>query len=305
MKNTSFQRFTLIIAFFLISIPFRVNAMGTHMQLIDVEEEENTGLAYIMAKFPGKKEFERATGFPVGRNCVATSAHTFLNERGEAAEQVIIVFGMKQTVVSKCCGCRKQKIFKDHGRAIINSPLFVVPREYSDSPHCSEFDVGLITLNSFTPAELQEAGIYAPWYKGGPPVQMSFPEINFAYGTTSFTLADAYVGAIIEGFEEEDLQNAPIIIKGYPEYSSADRRLNKVVYNAFSTPGIITEVRDNIFFHDCLTAKGLSGAPVYLEGSVCGIHSGAFATRFSPTVADFFTATLGVLDNKGPSSLPV
>ncbi len=290
--------------FLFICITLRVNAMGPHMQLIDTDEEENMGLAYIMSKFPGKEDWKRATGFPVGKNCVASSAHTFLNERGEAVEQVIIVFGMKQTVVSKCCGCRKQKVFKDHGRAIISSPLFVVPREYSDSPHYSEFDVGLITLNSFTPAELQEAGIYAPWYNGGSPVQMSFPEINFIYGTTSFTLSDAYIGANIDVFEEEELRGTPIVIKGYPAYSSADRR-SKVIYNAFSTPGIITDVQDNIFFHNCLTAKGLSGSPVYLQDSVCGIHSGAFATRISNKILDFFEASLSILDNKRLSSLPV
>lgn len=293
-----------MLSLLLISITLKVNAMVPHMQLIDTDEVENKGIAYIMSKFPGKKEYERATGFPVGKNCVASAAHTFLNEKGEAAEQVIIVFGMNQTVVRKCCGCRKYKVFEDHGRAIIKSPLFVVPKEYSDSPHCSEFDVGLITLNSFTPAELQEAGIYAPWYKGGPPVQMSFPETNFVYGTTAFTLADAYVGANLDIFEEEELRDAPIVIKGYPEHSSTDRRLNKIVYNAFSTPGIITDIQDNIFFHSCLTAKGLSGAPVYLRGSVCAIHSGAFATRINDKILDFFEASLSILDNKRPSSLP-
>ncbi len=310
MKNLFLLKLTLIMGLYLITIPLKVSAMGPHMQLIDIEEEENKVIAYGMSKFPGREDWGRFTAFVAGENCVGGPAHAFLNERGEAAEQVIISFGTKQVTKKvtkrKCCGCIKYEDFYedlvDQATAIINSPLVVVPKQYSDSPQCSEFDVALLSFINIPPSELSEAGIYAPWYNGIHPVQMAFPTTNFIYGTTAFTLADTYGVSNLDVFEEEELRGAPIVIKGYPKYFSAAGRADTTVHNAFASLGMITDVRDNIFFHNCITAKGLSGAPVYLEGSVCGIHSGAFATRINNEVLDFFEASLSVLDKRTLSS---
>lgn len=302
MKKLSLLKLALIVGSFFISIPLEVSAMGPHMQLIDIEEEENKVIAYGMSKFPGRDDWGRFTVFVAGENCVGGPAHAFLNERGEAAERVIISFGTKQVTKSKCCGCMKYEAFEDQATAIINSPLFVVPREYSDSPQCSEFDVALLSFNHIPSSELSAAGISVPWYNGIHPVQMSFPTTSFIYGTTTFTLGDTYGVSNLDVFEEEELRGSPIVIKGYPKYFPADRRADTTVHNAFASLGTITDVRDNIFFHNCITAKGLSGAPVYLDGSVCGIHSGAFATRINNEVLDFFEANLGILDKRKPSS---